>query len=247
MKENYSTPRRQVRLEMNLPLRVRGRESPDHEWAEVTRFINVTQQGARFNLSRPTEPGRMLQLVSALPPQMRLFDCQETQYRVWALVTNVKFTQTEIGTPFQMEVGVALTGPRPPQEFETHPAQLYELAAPPENGDVWRVRALPYSGAKDDQTRPETRHPIAAEIELHTFERGDTEAVKELTVTENLSRKGAAVFTTLDLAEGRFVRVVGLQQKVSLIAVVRLRRGGADGRTRLHLEFISGEWPLEGV
>ena len=247
MKETYSTPRRQVRLDMRLPVRIRGRESQDHDWVELTRFLNVNQHGARFLLSRPTEPGRILQLTSALPSQLRGFDFAETQYRVWAVVTNTKFIQTKAEKPFQMEVGVALIGPRAPQSWETAPATLYEISTSPVGAELWYVRELLHSGAKNDPDRPETRHPIALEIELQTFEKPGGKALAEKTVTENLSCKGAAVFTTLNLVEGRYVRVIGLQPAVSLIAAVRLRRSGTDGRVRLHLEFINGEWPFEGV
>jgi hypothetical protein len=247
MEQSYSTPRRQARLELALPLRVRGRESHDHEWAELTRFSDVSQFGARFNLTRPTEPGRLLQLTSALPGQLRSFDLAAPQYRVWALVTNTKLTGEMVAEPLQMEIGVAFIGPRPPSGWEAAPQQLYEIAAPPVGAELWRVRESPFGGAKESLVRPETRHPIAVEVGLETFGGSGAEPLAEQTVTENLSRKGAAVFTTLDLAEGRFVRLHSEQPQVSLLAAVRLRRAGADGRIRLHLEFINGEWPFEGV
>ncbi len=247
MRELYSTPRRQVRLDLKLPVRVRGRDSQDCEWAELTHFINVNQMGARIILSRPTEPGRILQLTSALPSQLRGFDFAEAQYRVWAVVVNTAFVQAQGPEPLQIEAGVAFIGPRPPQEFEADPSKLYEIVAAPVGAEPWRVRELPYSGAKGEASRPETRHPIAVEIELQSFAKQGAETVSELTVTENLSCKGAAVFTTLDLQEGRYVRVVSAHPTVSLLAAVRLRRSGGDGHTRLHLEFINGEWPFEGV
>ena len=68
---------------------------------------------------------------------------------------------------------------------------------------------------------------------------------KETTVTENISRRGAAVFTTLDITRGRFVRVTSVQYQIAVIAAVRARRVGANGIPRLHLEFVDKRWPLE--
>ena len=74
------------RLELSLPVRVFGRESADMDWVETTRLIDVTPFGARFPLTHPTEPGRLLHLTLPMPRQLRCFDHVEDQYRVWALV-----------------------------------------------------------------------------------------------------------------------------------------------------------------
>ena len=245
MKETFSKPRRQTRLELALPVRVRVRESHDYEWTEITQLINVNQMGARFALARPVETGRVAQLTLALPSQLRSFAVDEPLYRVFALVTNVEFINTQPTGP--VCVGVAFLGLRPPPGWEDNPARLYEIVAAPTGRELWRAQELPDGAVKDALARPETRHPIAAEVELQLFGARPGETASERTVTENLSPKGAAVFTTLNLAEGRFARVVSASPDVSLVAAVRSRRQGADGRARLHLEFISGEWPLEGV
>jgi len=69
----------------------------------------------------------------------------------------------------------------------------------------------------------------------------------ERTVTENISRQGAAVFTTLEVTPGHFVKVTSEQYAISRLAAVRGRRTGPDGIPRLHLEFVGGEWPLGGI
>jgi hypothetical protein len=69
-------------------------------------------------------------------------------------------------------------------------------------------------------------------------------AVAETTVTENISRRGASVFTTLNVANGRFVRLTSSQYQIAVIAAVRARRNGPDGIPRLHLEFVGQDWPL---
>src|SRR5215216_3773601 len=88
--------RMRERLELSLPVRVFGRESEDMDWVETTRLIDVTPFGARFPLTHPTEPGRLLHLTLPMPRQLRCFDHVEDQYRVWALVRNV-CVQTHAG------------------------------------------------------------------------------------------------------------------------------------------------------
>src|ERR1044072_450312 len=90
MKLQGRTKRMRERLELSLPVRVQGRESEDYEWVEMTRLMDVPPFGARFGLTRPTEPGRLLHMTMPMPRQLRCFDHVEPQYRVWALVGNVK-------------------------------------------------------------------------------------------------------------------------------------------------------------
>ena len=68
--------------------------------------------------------------------------------------------------------------------------------------------------------------------------------LKEETVTENISRQGATVFTSLSIAAGRFVRLTSKQFELSVYAAVRSTSTGADGVARIHVEFIDREWPL---
>ena len=69
----------------------------------------------------------------------------------------------------------------------------------------------------------------------------------EATVSENLSLGGAAVFSTLSVPAGTFLRVTSERFSVSILSIVRGRRMGADGIPRLHLEFIDRLFPLEGI
>jgi hypothetical protein len=66
----------------------------------------------------------------------------------------------------------------------------------------------------------------------------------EHTVTENISSKGATLFTTLEVPPGRFVRLTSEQYRITAHAAIRARNTGADGVPRIHVEFIDKEWPL---
>ncbi len=68
-----------------------------------------------------------------------------------------------------------------------------------------------------------------------------------MSVTENISISGAAVFTTLNTPIGSIIRVTSEQYGVSLSVVVRTQREGEDKFQRIHLEFTNSLFPLEGI
>lgn len=237
------------RLELSLPVRVFGRESEDMDWVETTRLIDVTPFGARFPLTHPTEPGRLLHLTLPMPRQLRCFDHVEDQYRVWALVRNLKVQEAVEGKPSRFEVGVAFIGKRAPESFDKDPTTRYDVAQSVTETGLWSVTVQDPSRryVPADAPRPETRHHIPIEVVVEELDEKGQVSSRETTVTENISRRGAAVFTTLNITRGRFVRVMSAQYKISVIAAVRARRTGTDGIPRLHLEFVDKQWPLEGI
>lgn len=241
MSQKRDWKRIRERLELKLPVRVRCKETPDFEWMEVTRLTDVTPFGAGFTLKRPTEKGRLVHMTIPMPRQLRVFDHMEDQYRVWAIVRHVRGLSTpDKETSF--EIGVAFIGKHPPKSYDLEPWKRYELATPdnrsmPGVEDV--VRPVPSS----DQ-RIHTRHNIAVDMFLETMnEKGDF-SENEQTVTENISRGGATLFTTLEIPIGRFVRLSSQQYNLTVHAAVRARSTGADGIRRIHVEFIDTEWPL---
>jgi hypothetical protein len=66
----------------------------------------------------------------------------------------------------------------------------------------------------------------------------------EHTVTEEISTKGATLFTMLEIPLGRFVRLSSDQYNITAHAAIRSVSKGADGVPRIHVEFIDKEWPL---
>jgi hypothetical protein len=95
--------------------------------------------------------------------------------------------------------------------------------------------------------RPETRHNIPVEVTVEVFDEEGKASASETTVTENISHHGAAVYTTLDVERGRFVRLTSVQYQISVLAAVRGRSKTTGGVGRLHLEFVDKAWPLEGI
>lgn len=238
MSEERNWKRIRERLPLHLPVRVRGRETPTFEWNEITRLINVTPFGAGFQLRHPTEKGRLLHMTIPMPRQLRVFDHVEDQYRVWAVVRYMKSVVVENKTVFN--VGVAFIGKRPPDSYEKEPWKRYDIST-----TTFQALAKPEEILMPitDQ-RTHTRYNIAVDMRLELVNVDGVVSDSEHTVTEDISVKGATIFTTLQISQGRFIRLTSEQYGVTAHAAIRSRSTGADGVPRIHVEFIDREWPL---
>lgn len=238
MSEQRNWKRIRERLALHLPVRVQGRETPTFEWTEVTRLTNVTPFGAGFTLKHPTERGRLLFMTIPMPRQLRVFDHVEDQYRIWAIVRYMKASVKDGRTVF--DVGVAFIGKRPPASYEKEPWKRYDI-----NTNVFQALTkaeemlTPFTS--EDQ-RQQTRHNIAVDMRLELVDVDGKITESEQTVTEDISAKGATLFTTLQIPQGRFVRLIS--GGITAHAAIRSRSTGADGIPRIHVEFIDREWPL---
>jgi hypothetical protein len=238
MSEQRNWKRIRERMALHLPVRVRCRETADFEWTEMTRLTNVTPFGAGFPLKRPTEKGRLLHMTIPMPRQLRVFDHVEDQYRIWAVVRYLKASTSDKQTVFH--IGVAFIGKRPPASFDTEPWTRYDITQT--NFQAMRT--------PDDLLRPftdersYTRHNIPEDVRLEIVDGNGNVTQSEQTVTENISTKGASLFTTLDIPLGRFIRITSDQHGITAHAAIRSRSTGADGVPRIHVEFIDKEWPL---
>ena len=242
MSEQRPWKRIRERLELQLPVRVRCRETADLEWTEVTRLADVTPFGAGFSLKRPVEKGRLLHMTIPMPRQLRVFDHVEDQYRVWALVRYLRPVPPVEGKPAAFEVGVAFIGKQPPRSYEEDPAKRYEVSA--FTGQLTTVEEWTPAELTASDNRSHTRHNIPVDMLLETLDEKGEVDFSEQTVTENISQKGAAIYTSLSLSVGRFIRLSSEQYKTSVYAAVRGASMGPAGVPRVHVEFIDREWPL---
>lgn len=247
-KFDKKSQRQRERIRLALPARVRGYDSQETEWTEMVHLLDVTPFGARFRLSRPTERGRLLHLTMAMPRKLRVFDYTEDQYRVWSVVRNVRMLNPKTEKGALIEAGVAFIGKRPPKSHDQNRALRYEVAQTRLESGLWSVadgsRELSEVIPDDDNLRKESRQLIPVDVLIEVFE-GDKLVQSENTVTENISRWGAAVFTSLDVAPGTFVKMSSDRYQAAVLAIVRARRAaGLGGVMRLHLEFVGSEWPL---
>lgn len=243
MPEPRDWKRIRERLELKIPIRVRCRETTDLDWSEVTRLTNVTPFGAGFTLKRPIEKGRLLHMTIPMPRQLRVFDHVEDQYKVWALVRYIKPIGTADGKSLQFEVGVAFVGKQPPRSYETDPSQRYDVGLS-KAGHLAKVEEWAPTELNESDKRTDTRHNIPVDMLLETLNQEGEIDEREHTVTENISPKGATLYTTLSLRTGRFIRLSSAQFKLSVYAAVRATSMGSDGIPRIHVEFVDREWPL---
>jgi len=240
MAQERNWKRIRERLALQLPVRVRVRETLDFEWSQMTRLLNVTPFGAGFTLKRPTERGRLVHMTIPMPRQLRVFDHVEDQYRIWAIVRHLKSKITEKEAVF--EIGVAFIGKRAPASYETEPWKRYDVA-----GNVFQEQTAVDGTVELVPTvdeRSQTRHNIAVDMRVEVLDVNSAVVATEHTVTENISSHGATLFTTLDVPVGRFIKVTSEQYRLTVYASVRSRTTGADGISRIHVEFVDRQWPL---
>ncbi len=242
---NYRGKNRRVRdrLKLSLPARVQFREGSGAEWTEMTRLIDLTPFGTSFSLTRPVDAGRLLYLTLPMPRQLRCFDHVEDQYRVYALARFVRAQFAEGARAPQFTVGVAFVGKHPPASYKVDPGKHYEVFEPTAEGGLWKLREQTPSAGQ--VPKKETRLNVPVEVTVELYDEQWTITAREQTVTENISRRGAAVYTSFMAERGRFVRLSSSRYQTSTFAIVRARRMGSDGIPRLHLEFMDQEWPLE--
>lgn len=234
------------RISLALPMKVEAKVDPKVTWSEVTRLSDVSAYGAGFNLRRPVRRGRLINLTMPLPRQLRCYDFLEPQYNVWGLVRRcIPVKGEKSGENYAH--GVAFIGKTPPRSFVENPAKLFDLKEREQEG-LWNIADAKLD---DDERhlpadlRKHSRLIIPETIQLEIIDDHGNTINSETTITENLSLGGASVMTTLQASVGSFLRVISERYNITIISVVRGKRLGPDGISRLHIEFIDHFFPLE--
>ena len=223
---------------MSLYAVVKGKEKNDRQWKEDADLVSASATGSSFNLQRACEVGTLVSLILPLPHHMRCYDHDTEHYRVWGLVQYCAPTSVEKGRRFH--VGVAFIGKHPPASYKSNSRQHYRISGVDSNG-MWTVTESKSRFRKRSDVR--FWQPIDLYLALVDTKLGSFGG--ERTVAENVSRSGAAVFTTLDVNIGDRVKFISAEYDFSGLAVVRNRQTGDDGRTRLHLSFVETTFPVE--
>jgi hypothetical protein len=195
-------------MSLTLPIRVESQVNGIVSWNEITRLNDVSVFGAGFDLRRPVKRGRLLQLTIPLPRKLRCFDFSEPQYKVCGLVRSC-VTKTSTVVSETHAVGVAFIGKNPPKSYLDDPAKLFEISHR-EDGNLWHVidaRSNPDESHLPKELRRQSRYSIPANIIVEKVDGDGNIMASEPTVTENLSLGSAAVFTSLDVEIGSFIRV----------------------------------------
>jgi hypothetical protein len=208
---------------MSVAARVLGHDPDGTPWEEMTNTDDASYGGASFPLRHPHGVGQVLLVSAPLPRNFRRYDLAETSYKTYALIRNTRTTDNG-----SRVVGVMFLGRTPPKGFEARPGGRYRLPTDP------RAANAP-AGTPPSERRRHERLQLFVNLKLKRMDsRGPME---EQTVTENLSRGGARVFTTLPVVRGEALTVTDLDDKVAAEAVVRNVYVGPDRVTRLNLQF----------
>ncbi len=225
---------------MSLHAVVKAKEKNDRHWKEVADLITVSATGSSFNLQRPCEVGTLLSLMIPLPAHMRCYDHDKEFYRVWGLVQHCAPIKAD--DPSNFHIGVAFIGKHVPEGYRANPMQHYHISGVDEAG-MWSVSKSKTPFKK----RAEARFWRPIDLYLALVDTKDGSTGGERTVTENVSRSGAAVITTLDVGIGDRVKFISEEYDFSGLAVVCNKQRGDDGRTRLHLKFVDNRFPVQAL
>src|SRR5215204_5168677 len=85
-------PLRQEETGVSLPVKIEA-YAPDEEiWREISRIESVSKTSADFYLTRAPEVGQLLLLKMPIKKNLRRFDVDKEQYRVWCIVRECEET-----------------------------------------------------------------------------------------------------------------------------------------------------------
>lgn len=208
-------------------------------WKEAAEVISVSTTGAGFYMKRECKPGRLVSMMLPIEPELRFYDHEKELYRVWGLVQHChRLTDDDIG----FHVGVAFIGKQAPESYRTDPTQSYRIVGMTDDG-LWRVSEV----AREFKPRKDTRFYTSVDHYLAVVDAKSGSSRGERAVTENISKHGAAIVTSLDLHVGDRVKFISESYDFSEVAVVCNRRDRTDGKSRLNLQFVGGSFPVERI
>ena len=221
----------------------------DESWSEVTRLLDVDPRGATFSLSRCPELGQLLRLK----PQGRQTHGQAEgdDDAIWALVWALTQTGGEAARgrrrdPARHVASVIFFGNDVPRSFADSSRESFGYVA--EEEGIFRLRRESVADQDDGASvnrRRESRIHLPVEVTAEALDDEGQVVSREVAVTENISRHGAALRTTLQLPLSSRVRLTCEQYDLAVHTIVRACHTGPDHIGRLHLEFLDGSWPID--
>ena len=217
---------------------VKAKEKDGEPWKEVADVLTVSATGAEFILARECNVGQLVSLLIPLPAHLRCHDHDKELYRVWGLIQHC----TPLKKQNSFHMGVAFIGKDAPRSYDRNPAQTYRICGMRDNG-LWKVdeTVTPFT------TRKEHRHRKRIDFYLALLDSKRLDIGGEHSTTENISRSGAAVYSTLEISVGDRVKFISEEYDFSGLAVVCNKDVLKDKRTRLHLNFVENEFPIESL
>ena len=225
---------------MSIQAVVKGNDAVEGNWKEIADIASVSATGGGLYIQRECQIGTLISLVLPLEPHLRSYDHEKELYRVWGLVQHCQPLSGEGNVGYH--VGVAFIGKDAPKSYKENPEQPYKICGMTEEG-LWKIA----EAKAQFKVRRHVRYWTNVDPYLALVD-GKRDALRgERTVTENVSKSGAAVISNLDVNIGDRVKFICEKYDFSGLAVVCNRQTGKDGRERLHLQFVENTFPVEKV
>ena len=217
---------------------VKAKEKRGEAWKEIADVLTASATGAELVLPRECRVGQLISLLIPLPAHLRCYDHEKDLYRVWGLVQHC----TPLKKQESFHIGVAFVGKDAPRSYDRDPSQTYRVCGMRENG-LWKVdeAQTPFKLRKD------TRHRKRITFYLALLDAQRTDIGGEHATTENISRSGAAIYSSLEISVGDRVKFISEEYDFSGLAVVCNREIARDKRTRIHLHFVENPFPVEAL
>lgn len=217
---------------------VKGKDTADSTWKEVVEVSSVSATGAGFLIPRELKVGTIVAVMLPLAAHLRCYDHAKELYRVFGLVQHCQPLMGDDGGGFH--VGVAFVSKHAPESYKENPHQNYKICGMNENG-LWKITETraPF------KVRRHLRFWTNVDLYLALVDAQRDSLAGEKTVTENISKSGAAVFSTMDVGIGQRVKFICERYDFSGLAVVCNNQISSDGRQRLHLQFVESSFPVE--
>lgn len=223
---------------MSLQAVVKGKDAIEGGWKEIADIASVSATGGGLYIQRECRIGTLISIVLPLAPHLRCYDHDKELYRVWGLVQHCQPLSGDGGVGFH--VGVAFIGRNTPESYKADPEQPYKICGMNEDG-LWRVT----EAKAQFKVRRHVRYWVDVDPYLALVDVNRDSLRGERTHTENVSKSGAAVITSLEVNVGDRVKFICEKFDFSGLAVVCNRQVGKDGRERLHLQFVENTFPIE--
>ncbi len=216
---------------------IKSKTAKGEAWKEIADVINFSATGAGFYMQRECKVGNLISLMIPMPAHLRCYDHDKDFYRVWGLVQHCqKLADTSLG----YHIGVAFIGKDAPAAYNSDPMTNFRICGMSADG-LWCVDAAETEFRK----RKHVRYWKEIDLYLATLDPKMSSGRGEKTTTENISKSGAAVYSQLDLNIGDRVKFISERFNFSGLAVVCNRKVGTDKKTRVHLEFVEEQFPIE--
>ncbi|MEO8649500.1 MAG: PilZ domain-containing protein [Acidobacteriota bacterium] len=225
---------------MSLYTVVKAKDS-EGSWKEVADIISISASGAGFYLPRACVVGTLVSLMVPMPENLRCYDHEKEFYKVWGLVQHSYPLKDSEGEPTN-HVGVAFIGKTPPDSYHDDPQQTYRICGMNSIG-LWVIE----EAKTPFKARQHPRFRKSVDLYLAVLDAKQRTVGGEKAVTENISKSGAAVFTTLDVGVGDRVKFICEKYDFSGLAVVCNRQETNESKTRLHIQFVENEFPIARV